>query len=125
MHTRTISILTAAVLALALTGAAEAKSQTLYTAPANSVFGDSDTLFCQAVNVSNKTIDVTFESHDVNGNLVSTITHTLNPGEVRGLQEGSTAQYCKFLVPKRKSVRAQAIYYNTPGTHYLLAVPAQ
>ena len=112
---------------LMLGGIAHAGTQSLVTAPINSVFGDSDTVFCNAVNIGTKPIDITFESRDVNGVIVSTLGPiTVQPGAVHGLQEVATSQYCRFLIKgSKKNVRAQAVYYNTPGTHYLLSVPAQ
>ena len=108
-------------------GIAHAGTQSLVTAPMNSMFGDSDTLFCQAVNVGTKPIAITFESHNVSGAIVTTLgPMTLQPGGVRGLQEVSAAQYCRFVIKgSKKNVRAHAVYYNTPGPHFLLSVPAQ
>lgn len=105
---------------------AEAGVTTLVTAPANSTFGDSDTVFCQVVNIGKKPLPITITTRNVSGVVVSTKDVTIAPGAVDGLQEGGTSQYCRFDVSgSKKNVRAQAIYYNTPGQHLLLTVPAQ
>jgi hypothetical protein len=122
-----IFALAAASLGLLASATAEAGEQVLVTAPINSTFADSDTLFCQAVNVGKKPIEITFQSHAVMGNVVGLKGPvTLDPGEVDGLQELASAQYCKFLVTgSRKGVRAHAVYYDSANMRYLLSIPAQ
>jgi hypothetical protein len=110
-----------------LVSGAWAGTQVLVTAPAQSPFGDSTALYCQAVNAGTKPIDVTFESHDGTGAVVSTLgPQTLAPGAVGFFIETGLADYCRFVVNgSKKNVRAMAIYYDGVGQHYLFTVPAQ
>jgi len=110
-----------------LESGAWAATQALVTAPAESPFGNSTALYCQAVNAGTKPIDVTIESHNATGAVVSTKGPlTLAPGEVGFFLETLAAHYCRFVVNgSKRNVRAMAIYYDGPGQRYLFSVPAQ
>jgi hypothetical protein len=114
-------------LALVVSSAVWAGTQALVTAPAQVPFGVATVLYCQAVNAGTKPVDVTFESHNASGAVVSTLgPQTIAPGAVGFFAESGLADYCRFVVNgSKKNLRAMAIYYDNVGGRYLIAVPAQ
>lgn len=86
----------------------------------------TDTIGCSLVNVTDSPIEVTFFIYRSDGVLVDSDVTILGAGRAASLPiQGATfLHYCKFIVPRKTSVRA-AIVITTSDGQVLAALPAE
>jgi hypothetical protein len=111
------------LLGLALVGAAHAA--TLISPPL--VPEGDNVLDCYLVNVSNQAREVTIQVFNREGEVVTTVETTLDPGQedVARATADLLPRYCKFIVKGKRADFRASILVRQAGVGAISALPAQ